>query len=104
MSDASDDVKLRLHDAQLLIAKALAEGDTQNLPNLVDSRDADIRTLAELVAQDESLKVWAREYMRRDNELLDLAMHARGRAADQLKTFQRNKTAQRSYIGQGIRR
>ena len=104
MSSASDDVKRRLHDAQLLIAEALAAGDTQKLPNLVRSREADIRTLVELVAQDEALKVWAREYMRRDNELLGLTTRARNAAAESLKAFQRNKTAQRSYIGQGIRR
>lgn len=97
-------IKVRLEQAQAAIVRALRDGDTGALPELVAARQADIRALADHVKADPSLKPWAREYLVTDREILSEAMTARDDAAARLRDLQHNKSVHRAYLSGGVRR
>ena len=96
MSDS--ELKAQLDIAQEELRLALAQGEFEALPELVEARLPYMLTLSERAPESEELKSWAQAYLERDREILEDAVAAKEAVTEKLHKSRSRRHMRVAYL------
>jgi hypothetical protein len=92
---SAHEIKARLAEAQLALCDALDADEPERMPEIIASRETDLRGLVALFGEQPDLKEWASDYLERDRDILARAAAARDEVEERLSAVGRQKSVHR---------
>ncbi len=93
----------RLDSVHTAILGALDAGDRERILVLVESREADVRTLIGMLQEDASLKDWTRRYLNRERAVTARMIIERDEVRQQIQDLGAARAVHKAYTSGGLR-